>query len=253
MSFAGCNIPAKWIRFGCLIVFFTLILCSLPVHSRRDSANAQSSGSKRQFPPFYKLPDLNGLIAEGKKSKQTALPRPPLKPATICGYRDDACKRKKEKEEQEKKVGRNSTPSIENTTQVFDDVARKSDRNWLGYLGHAFSNILPGITSVSAEGGSLLASDLNRNAGNPAPAAFNNTAVSAAPAMQPPSFGSVIEAKLDPRYRVGRAGVDLFSGNYNFSLSMVSLSGREGLALNLPLSLNSLVWMPIRSTVLPYV
>ncbi len=33
------------------------------------------------------LPNINSLLTEGKKTKRPALPRPPLKPSTICGYR----------------------------------------------------------------------------------------------------------------------------------------------------------------------
>jgi hypothetical protein len=242
MSLARCNTSAKWGRLICLIVCFALVLSSLPVHFRSDSANAQSSGAvlKRQLPPYYKLPNLNSLLAEGRNLQRPTPPRPPLKPSTICGYRDEACKRKLAKE---KKVGQNFTPSNDNARQVSDDVAQKRDRNWLGRLGRAFSNALSGFTSVSAKGNSFLASDLDRNAGNFASAALNNTAVISAPAMPPPTFGSFLEAKLDPRYRVGGAGEDLFSGNYNFRLPILNLPGRAGLDLNLTVSYNSLVWI----------
>lgn len=61
--------------------------------------------------------------------------------------------------------------------------------------------------------------------------------------LPPPAFGSLTEAKLDPRYRVGGSGEDMFSGNVNYSLPLVSLPGRAGLDLNLTLSYNSLVWI----------
>jgi hypothetical protein len=68
-------------------------------------------------------------------------------------------------------------------------------------------------------------------------------AASAAPSMPPPTFSTLIEAKLDPHNRVGGADIDFFSGNYNFTLSMVNLPGRNGLNVNIPLSFNSLVWI----------
>ncbi|HEX8353010.1 MAG TPA: Ig-like domain-containing protein, partial [Pyrinomonadaceae bacterium] len=49
-------------------------------------------------------------------------------------------------------------------------------------------------------------------------------------------------ARLDPSNRTGAAGVDLYSGNYNWTLPLVSLPGRAGLDLGLSLSYNSLVW-----------
>jgi YD repeat-containing protein len=49
-------------------------------------------------------------------------------------------------------------------------------------------------------------------------------------------------ARLDPSNRTGTGGEDLFSGNYNWTLPLVSLPGRSGLDLGLSLSYNSLVW-----------
>src|SRR5262249_41617534 len=89
----------------------------------------------------------------------------------------------------------------------------------------------------------FLASDFNRNARNPAPTEFNSIAPGPAPAMSPPFFNSEVEAKLDPRNRIGGTGEDLFSGNYNFTLPLVNLPGRNGMDLSIPLSFNSLVWL----------
>ncbi|HEX8687799.1 MAG TPA: S8 family serine peptidase, partial [Pyrinomonadaceae bacterium] len=49
-------------------------------------------------------------------------------------------------------------------------------------------------------------------------------------------------ARLDPSNRTGTPDVDLFSGNYNWSLPLLNLPGRSGLDLSLTLSYNSLVW-----------
>ncbi|HEX8144110.1 MAG TPA: hypothetical protein VF553_16030, partial [Pyrinomonadaceae bacterium] len=48
--------------------------------------------------------------------------------------------------------------------------------------------------------------------------------------------------RVDPVNRTGTGGEDLLSGNYNWSLPVVSLPGRAGLDLGLSLSYNSLVW-----------
>lgn len=50
------------------------------------------------------------------------------------------------------------------------------------------------------------------------------------------------EARLDPVNRTGGSGVDLLSGNANWSLPLVSLPGRSGLDLGLSLTYNSRVW-----------
>src|SRR5262249_13235566 len=146
----------RFVRFTCFTLCFALVLSSLPVHFKRNSASAQSSGGglKRQLPPYYKLPDINSKLAEGKNFQRPTLQRPPLKAATICGYRDNACKAKMEKE---KKVGQNLTPSKESTGKLSAEVAQKSSHNWLGRLGRTFSTALSGLTSVSAKGNSFLA------------------------------------------------------------------------------------------------
>jgi YD repeat-containing protein len=52
-------------------------------------------------------------------------------------------------------------------------------------------------------------------------------------------------ARLDPSNRTGTGGEDLFSGNFNWTLPLVSLPGRSGLDLGLSLSYNSLVWTKV--------
>lgn len=52
-------------------------------------------------------------------------------------------------------------------------------------------------------------------------------------------------ARLDPSNRTGTGGEDLFSGNYNWTLPLLSLPGRSGFDLGLSLSYNSLVWTKV--------
>jgi ABC-type dipeptide/oligopeptide/nickel transport system permease component len=42
ISLLTCNVPAKWIELVCLVIFFTIVLHSLPVQIKHDSANAQA-------------------------------------------------------------------------------------------------------------------------------------------------------------------------------------------------------------------
>jgi len=51
---------------------------------------------------------------------------------------------------------------------------------------------------------------------------------------------NLLAARLDSKNRTGEAGEDLVSGNFNWSQNLLSLAGRAGLNLNLPLSYNSL-------------
>jgi hypothetical protein len=43
ISLLPCNVTAMWTRLVCLVIFFTVILQSLPVQIKHESANAQSS------------------------------------------------------------------------------------------------------------------------------------------------------------------------------------------------------------------
>ncbi len=60
------------------------------------------------------------------------------------------------------------------------------------------------------------------------------------------SFGA---ARVDPVNRTGTPGEDLYSGNYQWSLPLLRLTGRAGLDLGLSLSYNSLVWTKAGSSI----
>jgi YD repeat-containing protein len=62
------------------------------------------------------------------------------------------------------------------------------------------------------------------------------------------SGNSYSTASLDPNNQTGSGGVDLLSGNANWSLPILGLKGRAGLDLGLSLSYNSLVWTKEAST-----
>jgi hypothetical protein len=54
------NIPAKRGRLDCLVVFFSIVLSSLPVHIKYDGANVQSSDQLRTPGAVNRnLPNLN--------------------------------------------------------------------------------------------------------------------------------------------------------------------------------------------------
>jgi subtilisin family serine protease len=49
-------------------------------------------------------------------------------------------------------------------------------------------------------------------------------------------------ARTEPEYDTGEVGVDLGSGNFNWSIPLLALPGRAGMDLSLTLAYNSLVW-----------
>lgn len=84
MSSVCCNVLAKLIRLGCLVVFFAVVISSLPVHLKYDGANAQSSGRLRtQGPPSRNLPyftDARGVELETPKAMPKEYGRSELSP-----------------------------------------------------------------------------------------------------------------------------------------------------------------------------
>ena len=58
----------------------------------------------------------------------------------------------------------------------------------------------------------------------------------------PPNDPNYSTPRTRPPNRTGEPGITLGSRNFNWSMPLVSLSGRSGLDLNLSLTYNSLVW-----------
>ncbi|MCW5970865.1 MAG: hypothetical protein KIT57_20360 [Blastocatellales bacterium] len=232
-------------RFTALFLCSALILSVTPLRLFPGPAKAQVSGGevlRRQLPPYSDLPDIGALLNEGKNPNRVQPRQPPLKRPTLCGYRDVVCRRIKEKN----RIGRNEAPSNDALQLAAGQEAEQSEaRHWAPVI---FS--IPGGESRGGFlkfsgmiGNSLLTSGLHQITRHfVRPSGFANPA--SIPAMAaPPSFPSLAAAKLDPRYRVGEQGEDLFSGNFHFGLPLVSLPGRSGMDLNLTLSYNSLVWI----------
>jgi hypothetical protein len=224
----------------CFLLCLVLVLSSLPWPARttRVQGNSGQVILSRQSPPDYKLPNLNEVLDEGRTGRRTELPRPPLKPSTLCGYRDRACQ---ELKNQRDRIGQTTMPESEQAPQPAKQES-PNKRGWLNRLGERLS----GALSVSGW----------RTSSNPVPAsgfiapeqakterpAAAKTALSSAAVFTPPPFPSLTEARLDPHYRTGGEAEDLFSGNLHWSLPLVSLPGRGGLDLNITLHYNSLVW-----------
>jgi YD repeat-containing protein len=68
----------------------------------------------------------------------------------------------------------------------------------------------------------------------------------------PGAFSDIFASRIAPQHRTGHPGEDLLSGNYNWGIGLVGLSGRSGLNLNLGLSYNSLAtWTKVEPPYLP--
>jgi YD repeat-containing protein len=232
-------------RSVCYTLCLALILSSLPWSPERG-AQAQGNPNQpilsRALPPHYALPKLDKLLEEGKTKGRPELPRPPLKPSTLCGYRDRACQGLKKERE---RIGQNAVPQQE---QHAPPPAKPAGPGWLNRVGQKLASVMSGSAlralAAPAAAKSLVApAPEQRTAVPPARAARRATA------FTPPPLTSLTEARLDPRYRTGGAAEDLFSGNMHWSLPLVSLPGRGGLDLNLTLHYNSLVWAKYTNTI----
>ena len=209
----------------CTFLFRPLVLA--------QNAPAANNGQSRKTLPFTALPDAAEVLGNGGAARKAALsPAPPsLVPSTKCGFRDTLCHLKNGKSEN------NAAPANNPTGQK---IATNETKPGGGFL-HSFKKKVAGLFS-----GAAFSSLMNSGApGN----SFAPPATSMAPPPLPPAFGSANEAKVDPHTRIGTGGEDLFSGNYNWSLPLVSLPGRAGLDLNLLLSFNSLIWIRYGNTI----
>jgi hypothetical protein len=226
-----------------VILSLVLVLTSLPSQgvalssapvANQDDKKAQS----RPETPHKDLPAPKDLLDEGKglKAKAKEKDTPPKLPRA-CRYRDVNCLLKANPKDN--KIGANPPAAQTPNSSQVTNAAPKSEGNWFKRMGQKISGALSGasvggLVNPSSAGNSFL----------PAPAA---TSAAVAP-PPPPSFASLNEARLDPHYRIGTGGEDLFSGNYHWSVPLVSLPGRGGLDLNLSLHYNSLQWVRYGNT-----
>lgn len=254
-------------RACALTLCVVLLLTSQPVAFFRSAASGQNpnqqdkeeKGLRRSTIPDYQLPDLNEVMNEGKKAKRTELPRPPLKPSTDCGFRDDECRANKKAKE---KIGQILTPGdTAPANQIASQAAptpsqpssqydapqtgwRQRLRKWVGALTSLAST--PPASTTATGASSFMPSAAMPSAAPSMPAV---KAATAAAAYTPPMFLSMKESQTDPHYRMGGDGEDLFSGNYHWSLPLVSLPGRAGLDVNVTLHYNSLTWLKYGSVI----
>lgn len=220
-----------------------LVLTSLPSQGsgfssapslQQDDKKVQS----RPESPHKDLPSPQDLLDEGKGSKEKAKAKEtPLQPPSLCRFRDVACLEKQR--QNGGKISLNAIPTAQPEPTQVASAAPKAEGNWFKRMGQKISSALSGA-SLSA----LVQPASAGHSFMPATA----TLTPPAPPPPPPAFASLNEAKLDPHYRIGTGGEDLFSGNYHWSTPLVSLPGRGGLDLNLSLHYNSLQWVRFGST-----
>ncbi|MBI1763267.1 MAG: hypothetical protein HYR56_17725 [Acidobacteria bacterium] len=231
---------ARAMRYSTLTLCFILILAGLPFDARvkgQNNPNANQDGPRTKGAPGPNLPNLDQTKAAGARDEmQPEVILPPPVAATRCRMRDRLCK-----ETKEKKIG--LAPHYEQFrglwARVFDWQAKPDSRR------------LPAVEALLAprRGEQLDVTPASYAAINQAPRR-DKTAKSLPRAYASSFFPAAVQgatnwetARVDEINRTGTGGEDLYSGNYNWNLPLVSLPGRAGHDLNLTLSYNSLVWL----------
>jgi YD repeat-containing protein len=217
-----------------------LVFASLPSQGAGQLAAQTDNNNRiqsRATTPHKNLPSPKDVLDEGRGVKEKAQAKEtPLKPPTLCRYRDVACLAAQRKNGG--KISFKAAPTASPEQAQVASAAPKTEGNWFQRLGKKIASAWSGTSasvSSSQVGHSLLPSTT-----------ITPTAVPAPP--PPPTFSTLNEAKLDPHNRIGTGGEDLFSGNYHWSTPLVSLPGRNGLDLNLSLHYNSLQWVRYSNT-----
>jgi hypothetical protein len=257
------------LSLGTLLIVQVPAQVSRPLQTPTLTPPAQAVEQKRTALPFSDLPDVQQVLTEEKIKAKVKPSQPPLKPSTLCGHRDKACKDKLKGKTAENMTAPSGTgqssalsgqlsaaahsPSAssgaETAFTLTSPPEQRKNGNWLSRLGRRLTGAVSSLaSSFSPRASAYKNSWISLNgAGNEAAvrvfSAMPALAPVAAPPPPPPSFTSLPEALLDARNRTGSGGEDLFSGNYNFSVPLVSLPGGNGLDLNLSLSYNSLAWV----------
>lgn len=229
-----CNSHAS--KISRLLLSLALVFATLPSQGVGQLA-AQSDNNNRiqsrATTPHKNLPSPKDVLDEGSGVKEKAQAKEtPLKPPTLCRYRDVACL-----EAQRKNGGKISANAPSSSQPHAAQVAATAPPGWFQRLGQKISGVFSSASTLV----------------NTPQAGHSFLPVTTAPALPvaappPPSFSTLNEAKLDPHNRIGTGGEDLFSGNYHWSTPLVSLPGRNGLDLNLTLHYNSLQWVRYSNT-----
>jgi hypothetical protein len=231
---------AQALRFSTLTLCFVLVLAGLPFDARvkgQNNPNANQDGPRTKGAPGPNLPNLEQTKAAGARDEiqpEIKLPLPTA--ATRCRMRDQICK-----ETKEKKIG--FAPSYESFrglwAGVFDWKA-KSEHGFLPELDALLTSRPNEQLDVMASSASVTNPLARRDkTAKPLPRAYTSSFSPAA--VQ--TIANWETARVDEINRTGTGGEDLYSGNYNWSVPLVSLPGRAGHDLNLTLSYNSLIWL----------
>ena len=240
---AKTRVSSSFARSVVFTLCLALSLTGLPFKANTQS-QIPSPGVRTQGPPSPNLPNIDAV----RNAPEVRLNKPEPVKAKRCRHWDKKCKDLKEKKTSL------LLPLESDQSRAMLAYAQPPTSDWLSQTLPLASplNLFKAVNRPAVDfpigrriGAALAnrpvsaARDGKRDADSaPLPHAFASSLLPMT-ALQAANFET---ARVEPRYRTGQPGEDLFSGNYNWSLPIVSLPGRAGHDLNLSLVYNSLVW-----------
>lgn len=232
---AKCRVSSSFARSISFTLCLALIFSSLPFAASSQNQSPET-GLRTQGPPSPNVPSIDAI--RSAQPREVNLPAPTR--AKRCRHFDRKCKELKEKKAENRLAPANNYLDAllaHNHSRTFSPSFdwRTTKAGLLPELDLLLNNALH-ATSNSAEIGE---SNSTETSHSNLPRAFANS-LAPVTALQVTNFET---ARMDAHNRTGAPGEDLFSGNFNWTLPLVSLPGRAGHDLNLSLSYNSLVWL----------
>ncbi|MFN0111394.1 MAG: hypothetical protein ACKVZH_21225 [Blastocatellia bacterium] len=251
---AKTRVALSFVRSICFTLCLALSLSGLPLPASTQSQQTPAPGIRTQGAPGPNLPNIENV----RNATEAKITKPEPVRAKRCRHWDKKCKDLKEKKtsflfpierDQSRAMIAANKPQA---TDWLSTLSFNSPLNLFNAVNNPVVDLPIGRRVSAATGrergrqsGSVVTnapstqdSALEAMRTQPLPHAFASSLLPMT-ALQATNFET---ARVEPRYRTGGSGEDLYSGNYNWSLPIVSLPGRAGHDLNLTLVYNSLVW-----------
>lgn len=236
---AKIRVSSSFARSVVFTLCLALSLTGLPFKANTQS-QMPSPGVRTQGPPSPNLPNIDAV----RNAPEVRLNKPEPVKAKRCRHWDKKCKDLKEKktslllplesDQSRAMIAANQNGARASRPRFLESDQFSSPLNLFNITNRPMVDLPIGRRASAT--GKLRTLEAMRT--QPMPHAFASSLLPMT-ALQAANFET---ARVEPRYRTGTGGEDLFSGNYNWSLPIVSLPGRAGHDLNLSLVYNSLVW-----------
>jgi hypothetical protein len=186
----------------------TLILSGVPLPARTQSQPVQD-GVRTQGAPSPNAPNIDAIRLQSTQKQPDIKPPAPIR-ATRCRHHDKKCQQLKERKAENRFAPNNKFKGLLAYNRHTDDLSfdwRADRAGLLPELDFLFNNSRNDVSD------SIVANETHTDEANRQhlPHAFASSLIPMA-AVQATNFET---ARVEPHYRTGSAGEDLFSGNYH--------------------------------------